>query len=34
MEILYKLQDTEGTAFEGAVQNTIYKLDNKIIALN
>jgi glucose/arabinose dehydrogenase len=34
MEILYKLQDTEGTAFEGAVQNTIYKLDNKIIAHN
>ncbi len=26
MEIKYKLQDSEGTTFEGAVQNTIYKL--------
>jgi len=29
MEIKYKLKDSDGKAFEGAVQNTIYKLDNK-----
>jgi hypothetical protein len=34
MEILYKLKDSEGTEFEGAVQNTIYKLGKKILAKN
>ena len=33
MEILYKLQDSEGNQFEGAVQNTIYKLVNRDVVL-
>jgi hypothetical protein len=29
MEIKYKLKDSDDKVFEGAIQNTIYKLDNK-----
>jgi hypothetical protein len=33
MEIKYNLKDSDGTTFEGAVQNTIYVLDDKMPAL-
>lgn len=29
MEILYELKDTEGTEFEGAIQNSVYELEKK-----
>jgi hypothetical protein len=29
MEIKYRLKDDDKISFEGAIQNTIYKLDNK-----
>jgi hypothetical protein len=33
MEIIYKLQDSDGNQFKGVVQNTIYKLANRDVFL-